>query len=214
MNYLYGTPSENGNIGLRVGDTVTLYDGVVLPTAVWNKETHPYALIDEFTVNVIKKTKVAYLYLLKEIDDRYLEKAGTGLTADFEYVRIHAGDVLYKTTEIPQDKQYTEWAESEVLTTEKGLSLGRIQWSNEDIYYQLDSYLGSAGGLCIAGTNPIHVSGLAGYLYNGEFSTALPDGVTESEAIPVYASDPVPVLNPSVLMQGFMMGDAVKRMRK
>ena len=25
---------------------------------------------------------------------------------------------------------------------------------------------------------------------------------------------PVPVLNPSVLMQGFMMGDAVKRMRK
>ena len=27
------------------------------------------------------------------------------------------------------------------------------------------------------------------------------------------ASAPVPVLNPSVLMQGFMMGDAVKRMR-
>lgn len=29
--YLYGTPSESGNIGLRVGDTVTYYDGVVAP---------------------------------------------------------------------------------------------------------------------------------------------------------------------------------------
>lgn len=35
-----------------------------------------------------------------------------------------------------------------------------------------------------------------------------PDG-----ALYLAASTPVPVLNPSVLMQGFMMGDAVKRMR-
>lgn len=29
--YLYGTPSENGNIGLRSGDVVTYYEGAVLP---------------------------------------------------------------------------------------------------------------------------------------------------------------------------------------
>lgn len=29
--YLYGTPSESGNIGLRVGDTVTMYEGYIAP---------------------------------------------------------------------------------------------------------------------------------------------------------------------------------------
>jgi len=29
--YLYGTPSDSGNIGLRVGDTVTYYNGFVAP---------------------------------------------------------------------------------------------------------------------------------------------------------------------------------------
>lgn len=47
--YLYGTPNESGNIGLRNGDSVTYYEGVVAPPidTVWTverKETHPYAV--------------------------------------------------------------------------------------------------------------------------------------------------------------------------
>lgn len=44
--YLYGTPSESGNIGLRSGDTVTYYDGAVLPALPErDKEKYPYAYI-------------------------------------------------------------------------------------------------------------------------------------------------------------------------
>lgn len=48
MNYLYGTPSENGNIGLRVGDTVTYYSGAVTKNIdeIWtDKDTQPYAFM-------------------------------------------------------------------------------------------------------------------------------------------------------------------------
>lgn len=44
--YIYGTPSESGNIGLRNGDSVTYYDGAVLPKLPeWDKETYPYAYV-------------------------------------------------------------------------------------------------------------------------------------------------------------------------
>lgn len=48
--YLYGTPSESGNIGLRVGDTVTYYNGFAAPdiNTVYTDEMkteYPYARI-------------------------------------------------------------------------------------------------------------------------------------------------------------------------
>lgn len=45
--YIYGTPSETGNIGLRDGDTVTYYDGMILPELPeWDKTEYPYAVIN------------------------------------------------------------------------------------------------------------------------------------------------------------------------
>lgn len=41
--YLYGTPSESGNIGLRNGESVTMYDGAVLPPLP--ESDMPYATI-------------------------------------------------------------------------------------------------------------------------------------------------------------------------
>ena len=44
--YLYGTPSESGNIALRVGDAVTRYDGVVIETLPeYDAETYPLMLM-------------------------------------------------------------------------------------------------------------------------------------------------------------------------
>lgn len=44
--FLYGTPSESGNIGLRVGDNVTYYKGVVAPPLPeWDEDEYPYVYI-------------------------------------------------------------------------------------------------------------------------------------------------------------------------
>lgn len=53
--YLYGTPSETGNIGLRNGDTVTYYDGVVAANVdgVWtDKDNFPFGYITSTTNDV------------------------------------------------------------------------------------------------------------------------------------------------------------------
>ena len=44
--YLYGTPSDSGSIGLRSGESVTYYDGAVLPLLPeWDKTKYPYAVL-------------------------------------------------------------------------------------------------------------------------------------------------------------------------
>lgn len=44
MGYLYGTPSEKGKIGLRSGDTVTYYNGVICQ-ALPSSQTHPVCVM-------------------------------------------------------------------------------------------------------------------------------------------------------------------------
>ena len=49
--YLYGTPSESGNVALADGDGYVLYNGAVLPKLPeWDKDAYPYVVIQEVKV--------------------------------------------------------------------------------------------------------------------------------------------------------------------
>ena len=154
--YLYGTPSESGNIGLRVGDTVTYYSGVVLPALPeWDKTVYPYAVIVEYKATILNKENRAFLYLLKDQSDRYLQEG----SIDTEDIYYHAGDMYYKATSAT-DEPYTEWTESGILSEDERLSLENIKWTNEPIYYQYDNHYGASGDLALAASEPIPVSGI------------------------------------------------------
>ena len=158
--YLYGTPSESGNIGLRVGDTVTYYSGVVLPALPeWDKTVYPYAVIVEYKATILNKENRAYLYLLKNQSDRYLQEG----SIDTEYIYYHAGDMYYKATSA-EDEPYTEWTESGILSEDKSFSLENIKWTNEPIYYQYDNHYGASGDLALAASDPIPVGEIVDYI--------------------------------------------------
>ena len=158
--YLYGTPSESGNIGLRVGDTVTYYNGAVLPALPeWDKTVYPYAVIVDYGYSILDKENRAFLYLLKDQGDRYLQES----QIDSEYIYYHAGDMYYKATS-PKDEPYTEWTESDILTEAKMFNLVGIIWTKEPIYYQYDNHWGASGELALAASDPIPVGEIVEYI--------------------------------------------------
>ena len=102
----------------------------------------------------------------------------------------------------PQHRNY-EYNNEPHFTLEAGETCLRAtiynRSSNDFSGYVFTPQVMTASELSSYGTNPIW----ANY-----------DVLDENGELLLAASAPVPVLNPSVLMQGFMMGDAVKRMRK
>lgn len=146
--YLYGTPSTSGNIGLRVGESVTYYGGAVLPPLPERDESvYPYAWI-------IKKLFGGYyLYLLSELI--YQQSSGGENAIEFSptnAVRYSCGN------------GGTAWEESPV--TESGVTtISWSMWANFDL-------LNGDNSIYIAASDPIPVSGLVGNSYNG---TVLPD---------------------------------------
>ena len=59
--YLYGTPSESGNVALADGDGYVLYNGAALPdiSKIWDKEAYPYACISANS-NISSPTTATY----------------------------------------------------------------------------------------------------------------------------------------------------------
>lgn len=52
--YLYGTPSESGNVALADGEGYVLYNGAVLPKLPeWDKAAYPYAVLNRSSSGVI-----------------------------------------------------------------------------------------------------------------------------------------------------------------
>lgn len=158
--YLYGTPSESGNIGLRSGDTVTYYDGAVLPMLPeWDREKYPYA-------------HVVYYGM-----DNWIAQAGLYVTSKpmvyypNEYYCLHADDmgtfdyILHSGNPRNFDGSWDfEWAYNRT-TVGADYTSSTACWAIYDIYNE-DGYL------YLAKSDPIPVTGLVGYSYNG---TVLPN---------------------------------------
>jgi hypothetical protein len=157
--YLYGTPSTTGNIGLRNGESVTLYDGAVLPPLPeWDKEKYPYALLAVY--KWLNETMNAQLVC-------YSEKAETGYNDDgdiADWVEINGTRIEFLVN-YPINTIPTDWGEPNEYT---GSANRSGIWSNTDIV--LDD-----GTLYLSASEPIPVTDIVGYSYNGTVLPPLPE---------------------------------------
>ncbi len=151
--YLYGTPSESGNIGLRVGDSVTYYDGAVLPDingllTAEQKAKYPFLWIYDSGGKY-------RMYALPYVEVRYIQRAHWFGVWSEEDSYITA---LYKNG---------QWGEVEERTGGTNTFVKADMWKNFDLYYE-DELLSSAS------PDSVSVSGLVGYSYNGAIAPELP----------------------------------------
>lgn len=176
--YLYGTPSTSGNIGLRVGESVTYYDGAVLPNVygVYTPEQQ-----DKYPHLVLRFAK-GYTDSWNNVTkpDRYELTAAVPLQMDdlkYAFAKKEYQVGLGFTPVIRWEcnsPSYGEWVYYQEVNASSVADLEDIMWTNDDIYY-IDDHpdTSMAGMLAVAKSpDPIPVSGIVGYSYNG---TVLPE---------------------------------------
>ena len=125
--YLYGTPSETGNIGLRVGESVTYYDGAVAPNidTVYTNE-----LKMEYPVAIIIPRSGVFLDLLMAKSIVYQ----TGVDGNYQW---GTADTL-RTMLMPYDNTWNETLQA-VSDNPKWLSAvgdNFAIWTNTDIKFE------------------------------------------------------------------------------
>lgn len=160
--YLYGTPSESGNIGLRSGDTVTYYDGAVLPKLPeW--DSVPYVAIAE--VESSSTSHVCYYSSCPIIwsSDGYVRLATVEPNRMYTVCQLKDG-----TWNVREPKECT-------AVDGQLYSFQRLIWANHDI----PNYDGSEIKFAKS-ADPIPVTGLVGYSYNGVVLPELPEWDTEN----------------------------------
>lgn len=147
--YIYGVPSESGNIGLRSGDSVVYYDGVVAPVSPdYDTTANPYVVIRGYDTGT---------YVLTADDEPFIIAVDGAVGTLFPNVKYDLTDGA--------------WQERSI-----GTLGGAPVWSNHDMYYVDSEAAGElAGTLGHAKSNPIPVSGIVAYSYNGTVLPALPD---------------------------------------
>ena len=145
--YLYGTPRESGNIGLRKGESVTYYTGRVYSSLPdwWNEETHPYAFLcfgfpsdgfDAWDVEVVVNA-----------DSIASMVAGYGPANE-------------EGTVLSSNRALDKWLEMTSLTYSAGeLDRRGPFWSNKPLYT-------TDGTLYLAGTDPIPVGEIVDTINN------------------------------------------------
>lgn len=143
--YLYGTPSDNGNIGLRVGDTVTYYDGAVLPKLPeWDTETYPHGIVTRWDTNLYALyTTPSYSYSKDETLGR------VWLTVE-GYERYKAEDGANEWTETWEAKTTT------ILLSQDGAKTADVKWANFKIEYD--------GTVYCSASDPIPVGEIVDYV--------------------------------------------------
>lgn len=153
--YIYGTPSTSGNIGLRNGESVTYYDGAVLPK-----------LPDEitqckhiFVYEMIEGTQ----YIAYGFDTEPSFVLSTNFLGSTEQVRIVSGQYNSACLYGANTDTCEGWIGIETNQNVSDAALGYVAvkntavlWANFDVYT-------SDGTLYRAKNDPTPVSGLVGY---------------------------------------------------
>lgn len=142
--YLYGTPSETGNIGLRSGGVVTYYDGVVAPELPeWDKTAYPYVALNYARSMVMSLRR---LYFSTEPCYR-LESQGTDAPHTwFIPVPCMVSSLISET----------EWGEPTLSTATEDMTIVLARWANHDVY-------NADGSLCFQSSDPIPVGEIVDY---------------------------------------------------
>lgn len=147
--YLYGTPNESGNIGLRSGDSVSYYDGTVLDALEWDEKTYPYLFVEIWYNNYSKKWSGS---AVATAEPAYIKDFTLGTSLE---EAIH-WDGIPAIRKSHRDGQWSEWSESTTFTN-IALNNGEIIFAYYDIYKN--------GVLWQAATEPITIyKGIVDYV--------------------------------------------------
>lgn len=155
--YLYGTPSDSGTIGLRVGDIVTLYDGAVLAdiNTVLTDD-----IVSEYPAAVISVDEDTGVYYLSA----YLDKT-------YKYPNVWDDGLWMTEAGYVFAEVNGQWVKvTEPLTYE-------LKWKTKAIWSNVDVDISdnvTNDGVYLYATDPIPVS-LVGYSYNGMVLHELPE---------------------------------------
>lgn len=155
--YLYGTPSDSGNIGLRSGESVSFYDGAVLPDI-------------NCLLTVEQKAKYPFLWIYGPYNAgrRYrmtaLPKVEVHYSSLVHWFGVWGDDASYINA-VWEDGQ---WGEATEKTGGTNTYVGADLWKNFDISYESEV-------LSSASPAPIPVSGIVAYSYNGTVLPELPE---------------------------------------
>ena len=199
---LYGTPSTSGNIGLRNGESVTYYDGAVLPPLPeWDKSKYPYAFLCHLSGDaIVSGTDGGYhLHLLSEpctyggITSGYVG-AGTVLTYHLvcseELLEYCGMSGLWDMSGLVTETN--KWFHVDTVSNDESAKVHGVfpspVWSNFDI-------CATNGAVKLAaGSDPVPVTGTVIYRYDlndfsGEYdsysfrSASGNDGLDKDETI-------------------------------
>ena len=148
--YLYGTPSESGNIGLRFGDSVTYYDGVVMPAIPDAIKAYRYQMMCVLSSGY--KNLVGFSVAPETREFSY---GGLFPSTDVRNGQFQEAPYYQQTASANQ----TEWSPDAAFvgTGTTDFSLEDIKWANYDV-------LNLDGSVYLAASDPIPVSGIVDYI--------------------------------------------------
>lgn len=156
--YLYGTPSTSGNIGLRSGNSVTYYKGVVAPdiNTVYTDEVeakYPCAAI------TLGYPKPDFIELRVASAPAILSSTGNLIHTVYSDYKVH---------------DWANWHETWGEGVEKTALSGTLWAGSEDLIWTNHDIKDKNGALQITkSADPIPVTGVVGYKYGD--SDVLPD---------------------------------------
>lgn len=157
--YLYGTPSESGNIGLRYGDTVTYYNGAVLPdiVTVYPDElqaTHPYVFIADSSDKSGFLRYTAYRLFISPVPFVQDDNFDTSVTTSV--VDVIGYDSYCYTMHKSETQELNVWSEPKELTFASAFEQPCL-WANHKV-------LDANGGVFHPEVKPIQVGNIVEYI--------------------------------------------------
>lgn len=159
VGYLYGTPSENGNIALRVGDVITCYKGAVLPQLPeFDKQ---YAVIRGYTDEQAQKGGAYRWRYLHVSEEPFCVKASDSPYDQGLYLynlETEHWESNYGTDGAWEYKGEFTFEEQRVYDPESSLYEHHFLWANHNIVNTVDN------STYCAATDPIPVTGIVDYV--------------------------------------------------
>lgn len=151
--FLYGTPSESGNIGLRSGNVVTYYDGAVMPPIPDAVKAYRYQ-----NFSIFGNTGYKNLFGFNVAPEtREISSSGLFPSTTVRHGQFQEAPYYRQTASITQTEWHIDAGYAGTGTTD--VALEDIKWANYDV-------LNLDGSVYLAASEPIPVSGIVDYIDN------------------------------------------------
>ena len=150
--FLYGTPSESGNIGLRFGDSVVLYDGAVLPPIPNEVMAYQFVRLFNFTTSFTAHGAIGC-----NTTPETQEVTVGGLFPETYVANGYFTDVTYLYALVTNNDYGWAMLDSGAEIDSNYTDIRNIKWANYDV-------LNLDGSVYLAASEPIPVGEIVDYI--------------------------------------------------